>query len=77
MLENVPQRLTDYLRGAASDFDRESFYYFAVAYVGLFYLGKNFTKPETSDFLDIQRTNRGGFGMVTSDEYCLSEKRFF
>ena len=60
MLENVPQRLTDYLRGAASDFDRESFYYFAVAYVGLFYLGKNFTKPETSDFLDIQRTNRGG-----------------
>jgi hypothetical protein len=60
MFENVPQRLTDYLRGAASDFDRESFYYFAAAYVGLFYLGKNFTKPETSDFLDIQRTSRGG-----------------
>ena len=60
MFENVPKRLTDYLRGAASDFDRESFYYFAAAFLGVFYLKKNFTKPETSEFLDIQRTSRGG-----------------
>jgi len=60
MIENVPKRLTDYLRGTASDFDRKSFYYFAAAYLGLFYLGKNFAEPETSDFLDIQRTSRGG-----------------
>lgn len=60
MFENIPERLTDYLRGAASDFDRESFYYFAAAFLGVFYLEKNFTKPEPSDFLDIQRTDRGG-----------------
>jgi hypothetical protein len=60
MFENVPKRLTDYLRAAASDFDRESFYYFAAAFLGVFYLKKNFMKPETSDFLDIQRTSRGG-----------------
>ena len=35
MFKNVPARLTDYLRSAASDFDRESFYYFAAAYLGL------------------------------------------
>jgi hypothetical protein len=60
MFENIPKRLTEYLRDAASDFDRESFYYFVAAYIGLFYLGRNLTKPETSDFLDIQRTSRGG-----------------
>jgi hypothetical protein len=60
MFENVPTRLTDYLRNAACDFDRESFYYFAAAYIGLFYLGKNFTKPEASDFLDLRGTSRGG-----------------
>jgi hypothetical protein len=48
------------LRNAACDFDRESFYYFAVAYIGLFYLRRNFARPETSDFLDLQRTSRGG-----------------
>jgi len=60
MFENVPKRLTDYLRGAASDFDRESFYYFAAAFLGVFYLKKNFMDLETSAFLDIQRTSRGG-----------------
>lgn len=60
MFEDVPKRLTDYLRGAASDFDRESFYYFAAAFLGVFYLKKNFMKPETSDYLDIERTSRGG-----------------
>src|SRR5687768_9379083 len=49
MFENVPQHLTNYLRAAASDFDRESFYYFAAAYLGVFYLKRNFTKPETSN----------------------------
>jgi hypothetical protein len=60
MFKNVPKRLTDYLRDAACDFDRESFYWFAAAYIGLFYLGRNFTQPETSDFMDFQRTSRGG-----------------
>jgi hypothetical protein len=60
MFENVPKRLTDYLTGTASDFDRESFYYFAAAFLGVFYLQKNLMKPETSDFLDIRRTSRGG-----------------
>jgi hypothetical protein len=60
MFENVPKRLTDYLRDAASDFDRESFYYFSAAFLAVFYLEKDFTNPETSDFLDIQRTSRGG-----------------
>jgi hypothetical protein len=60
MFENVPKRLTGYLRDVVSDFDRESFYYFAAAYVGMFYLRKNFTQPQTSDFLDIRRTSRGG-----------------
>jgi hypothetical protein len=60
MFENVPKQLTDYLRRAVSDFDRESFYYFAAAYLGVYYLEKDFMKPETSDFLNIRRTNRGG-----------------
>ncbi|MCP1833707.1 MULTISPECIES: hypothetical protein [Bradyrhizobium] len=60
MFDDVPKRLADYLRDAACDFDRESFYWFAAAYIGLFYLGKNLTKAETSDFLDLQRTSRGG-----------------
>jgi hypothetical protein len=60
MSEGVPKHLTEYLRGAASDFDRESFYYFAAAYLEMFYLGKNFTNSETSDFLDVRRTTRGG-----------------
>lgn len=60
MFENIPKGLAEYLRSAASDFDKESFYYFAAAYLGLFYLNKNFTNSNTSDFLDIQRTSRGG-----------------
>jgi hypothetical protein len=60
MFENVPARLTEYLTSASADFDRESFYYFAAAYLALFYLKQDFTNPETSDFLDIQRTTRGG-----------------
>ncbi len=59
MLDNVPARLTEYLREAAADFDRESFYYFVAAYVSLFYLGKNFTDEKTSDFLSIRKTTRG------------------
>ena len=53
MFDNVPEGLTDYLRDAAADFDRESFYYFAAAYVSLFYLKKNFTDERTSDFLRV------------------------
>jgi hypothetical protein len=60
MFDNVPERLTDYLRGAAVDFDREHFYYFAAAYLSLFYLGKNFTDEKTSDFLNLRKTIRGG-----------------
>jgi hypothetical protein len=60
MFKNVPRNLTDYLRSAVCDFDRESFYWFAAAFTGMFYLGKNFTQPETGDFLDLQRTSRGG-----------------
>ncbi len=60
MFDNVPERLTEYLRGAVVDFDRESFYYFAAAFVSLFYLGKDFTNPKTSDFLNIRRSIRGG-----------------
>jgi hypothetical protein len=60
IFENVPKRLMDYLSDAVRDFDRESFYWFAAAYIGLFYLGKNFTQREASNFLDLQRTSRGG-----------------
>lgn len=60
MFDGIPVRLADYLRKAASDFDRESFYYFSAAYLGLFYLGKNFMQPETSEFLVIKRNSRGG-----------------
>src|SRR5260370_32948508 len=60
MFDNVPEQLTDYLRDAAVDFDRESFYYFAAAYVSLFYLKKNFTDEKTSEFLNIRTTIRGG-----------------
>jgi hypothetical protein len=60
MFENVPKRLSDYLRDAASDFDKESFYYFAAAFLAVFYIEKNLMNPETSDFLEIQRTSRGG-----------------
>lgn len=60
MFQNVPKRLTDYLINAACDFDRESFYWFAAVSVGLFYLGRNLTQPETGDFLNFQRTSRGG-----------------
>ncbi|MFH1345222.1 MAG: hypothetical protein ABIL01_29060 [Pseudomonadota bacterium] len=60
MFSNVPKHLTDYLRDAAADFDRESFYYFAAAYLSLYYLKKNFTDEKTSDFLNIRTTVRGG-----------------
>ena len=60
MFDNVPVHLTDYLRKASADFDRESFYYFAAAYVSLFYLKKNFTDARTSDFLNVRTTVRGG-----------------
>jgi hypothetical protein len=60
MFDNVPQQLTDYLRDASNDFDRESFYYFAAAYISVFYLRKNFTDENTSDFLNIRKTIRGG-----------------
>jgi hypothetical protein len=45
---------------AATDFDKESFYYFAAATVALFYLRKDMTNPETGAFLNIRRTSRGG-----------------
>lgn len=77
MFENVPERLTDYLRSAAVDFDRESFYYFAAAYLGLFYLGKNFTDPETSDFLNIRRTSRGGIWYGHSGRVILIGETLF
>src|SRR3954466_7738572 len=60
MFDNIPKPLTDYLRDASADFDRESFYYFAAAYVSVFYLKKNFTDEKTSDFLNIRTTIRGG-----------------
>src|SRR5882757_5272122 len=60
MFNNVPDRLTDQLRTAAVDFDREHFYWFAAAYLALFYLGKNFTDANTSDFLNLRKTTGGG-----------------
>lgn len=77
MFDNVPERLTDYLRGAAADFDRESFYYFAAAYLGVFYLRKNFTIPETSDFLNIRRTSRGGIWYGHSGRVILIGEALF
>jgi hypothetical protein len=60
MFENVPERLTNYLRGAAVDFDRESFYWFTAAFLGVYYLRKNFTVPDKGGFLNLRRTSRGG-----------------
>src|SRR4030081_1856480 len=77
MFENIPERLTNYLRRAVADFDRESFYYFAAAYVGLFYLRKNFTNPETSDFLNIRRTSRGGIWYGHSGRVILIGETLF
>lgn len=77
MFESVPERLTNYLRSAAVDFDRESFYYFAAAYLGLFYLGKNFTNPETSNFLNIRRTSRGGIWYGHSGRVILIGETLF
>jgi len=57
--DNVPTRLVEYLRGAAVDFDRESFYYFAAAFLGVFYLNKNLMTGETSEFLEPRKNTRG------------------
>ncbi|HWK96040.1 MAG TPA: hypothetical protein VNR39_11505 [Pseudolabrys sp.] len=57
--ENIPSRLTQYLRGAAVDFDREAFYYFAAAFLGVFYLRKNLLTGETCDFLEPRKNTRG------------------
>ena len=75
MFENVSNRLTDYLRGAASDFDRESFYYFSAAYLALFYLGKNFTDPTTSDFLVYCPLNNDT-DVRMFDKVCHAQHRF-
>jgi hypothetical protein len=77
MFENVPERLTNYLRSAAVDFDRESFFYFAAAYLGIFYLRKNLTNPETSDFLNIKRTSRGGIWYGHSGRVILIGETLF
>lgn len=77
MFDNVPDRLTSYLRRTAVDFDRESFYYFAAAIVALFYLRKNFTDPETSDFLNIRRTSRGGIWYGHSGRVILIGESLF
>jgi hypothetical protein len=77
MFENVPERLTNYLRGAVADFDKESFYYFAAAFVALFYLQKDLTRPETSDFLNIRRTSRGGIWFGHSGRVILIGETLF
>jgi hypothetical protein len=77
MYENVPDRLTNYLRSAAVDFDRESFYYFVAAYLGVFYLRKNFRNPETSNFLNIRRTSRGGIWYGHSGRVILIGETLF
>jgi hypothetical protein len=77
MFDNVPDRLTNYLRRTAADFDRESFYYFAAAIVSLFYLRKNLTDPGTSDFLNIRRTSRGGIWYGHSGRVILIGETLF
>jgi hypothetical protein len=75
--DNVPDRLTNYLRSAVADFDKESFYYFAAGTVALFYLRKNMTDPETSDFLNIRRTTRGGLWYGHSGRVILIGETLF
>ncbi len=77
MLDDVPDKLTNYLREAAADFDQESFYYFAAATVALFYLQKNMTAPETSDFLNFRRTSRGGIWYGHSGRVILIGETLF
>ncbi len=77
MFDNVPDQLTNYLRGAVADFDRESFYYFAAATVALFYLQKNLTDSATSDFLNIRSTGRGGVWYGHSGRVILIGETLF
>jgi hypothetical protein len=77
MFDNVPDKLTNYLRSAVVDFDRESFYYFAAATVALFYLHKSMVDPETSDFLNIRRTSRGGIWYGHSGRVILIGETLF
>src|SRR3954447_11182593 len=77
MFDNIPDRLTDYLRHTAVDFDRESFYYFAAAIVSLFFLRMNFTDPGTSEFLNIRRTSRGGIWYGHSGRVILIGETLF